>query len=42
MEQELNEQDRAELARLISEGFNHGRLDSEEKRITWGLSYEIF
>ena len=34
---ELKQEDRDELARLISEGCNGGRLDAEDYNITWTL-----
>jgi len=37
----MNESEREEIARLISEGFTSGRLDSEEGRhVFWELKTE--
>ena len=40
---EINDEDRAEITRLISEGYTNGRLDfGNEKHITWSLDMEIW
>jgi hypothetical protein len=40
---ELNETERAELARLIQDGFTSGILDSDDGvRITWKLDINKF
>jgi len=33
----LEDEDRAELGRLVSEGYTSGRLDSDDKNIAWQL-----
>lgn len=38
---ELNENEREELGRLITEGFTSGRLDSEERHISWSLDFTV-
>lgn len=41
-EKERDDLDRAEIARLISEGNTSGILDSEEYRISWELKITKF
>jgi hypothetical protein len=38
-EEDLNDSDREEIARLISEGYTSGRCDSEEYCIAWELRW---
>lgn len=40
--QEINDEDRAEIARLIANGNTSGILDSEGYRITWSVDMEKF
>ena len=42
MNEEINDLDREEIARLITEGNTSGILDSEGYRITWNLDMEKF
>lgn len=37
---EINDEDRAEIARQITEGMTSGILDGETHRISWGLLAE--
>ena len=40
---EINDNDRAEIARLISEGNTSGRLDCDEgKHITWSVDMDVW
>lgn len=42
-DEEINDEDRAEIARLIIEGFTSGKLNNgENKNISWELKLEVW
>jgi len=41
-ESEIDETDLEELVRQIKEGFTSGRLDSDNKHISWELKTEVW
>jgi len=41
-ENEISDEDRVEIARLVSEGFTSGVIDNESHRVWWSLEVDKF